>query len=218
MTTERRRVGLYGGTFDPVHKAHLQLASSALTDLHLDRVIFLPAASPPHKQELQITAFKHRFAMLELACRTEDNFTCSVVEANLPVPSYTIDTLHYFHHHLSAEIDLFFLMGSDALLDIINWKSYKEILSCVSLLVCNREGDDLEEIAAMMNQLAYENQGSHWSSRNKDRDIIFLDAKPDDISSTEIRNQLTMRKSSVEKLLPPGVYSYIRKFRLYQKS
>lgn len=216
MRQQKRRVGLYGGTFNPIHNAHLQLAAFALEEAHLERIFFLPAALPPHKQEQKITALAHRFAMIELACRDWEKLSCSAVEGELPFPSYTVDTLRHLQGFYSVETELFFLMGSDALLDIINWKSYKEILSRVSLLMCTRSGDDPEQLREMLEQLKYEEVDQIWRSQENGKDIVFLQGQPDGISSTEIRNLLQENKSSVKHYLPPGVYSYIREHDLYQ--
>ena len=118
MTT--RKIGLLGGTFDPIHYGHLQLAESALVECKLDKVVFIPSALPPHKNGAVITSFRHRLAMLSLAGQGFNGFECNAIEGDLPKPSYTIDTLRELLKHYKSDCQLYFMIGADAFLDYFN--------------------------------------------------------------------------------------------------
>ena len=133
MTTSR--IGLLGGTFDPVHTGHLQLAEAALREGNLDQVLFIPSASPPHKVGTPITSFAHRLAMLELVSKRNPRFACSGIEGDLPAPSYTIDTLRVLGGLFPEETKFFFIIGIDAFLDFATWKSYRDILRLVNIVI-----------------------------------------------------------------------------------
>src|SRR5581483_2085170 len=112
---ERRRVGLLGGTFDPIHIAHLIIAEEVRTTLNLDEMVFIPAGQPPHKLERQRAEPHHRLAMVELAIKSNPHFTISRIEIDRPGPSYTADTLRLVNEQRGTNADLYFVIGGDSL-------------------------------------------------------------------------------------------------------
>ena len=209
------KVGLLGGTFDPVHDGHLQLARSAGEELALNRVLLIPAADPPHKNSHEVTPFRHRKAMLELALAGERGLAPCYIEAELPVPSYTIDTVRLLQSRDGAAIEYYFIIGVDAFVDLSTWKEYRELLTRVSLLVAWREGfgagERLDQIAFA---LGYHREPQRWHGHDGLRDIRFLLARPAGVSSSEVRRQLHSGTATVAGVRPE-VVRYAIEHRLY---
>lgn len=142
---KRRRVALYGGSFDPVHLGHLAVAESLARLFHLDEVLFLPARIAPHKRDAPPTSPFHRHAMLALAIDGEERFRISLAELEGDELHYTIDTLRYFRSLLKNSTKLFFVMGADSWRDITTWKDWEGVLMSVSHLVFTRPGYDFDD-------------------------------------------------------------------------
>ena len=217
------RVGLLGGTFDPVHNAHLQIAEAAKGLCDLDEVIFIPAAVPPHKNSRDITPFSHRANMIQLAIEGRPYLKLSLIESHLPAPSYTIDTLRYFHATLSRDTELFFIIGTDAFLDVTTWKSYRQVLSAVNFVILGRAGCSGQDAERIIKGLGYERGDSsrellpcwyHPSFQKK----IFFPCSPlmsiSDISSSRIRQDIKANLS-VAGAMPAAVLEYIQTHCLY---
>ncbi len=211
----KQKVGILGGTFDPVHTSHLELAEAARKEYGLTKILFIPAAVPPHKRGSKVTSFEHRLRMLEIACESSVFFECSSIEGELPRPSYTVDTLKALQSGMGKEYTFYFIIGVDAFLDIPTWKSYREIVQLVSLIVSKREGIDEKELANLAHSLGYKNtNGSVWIGSKGSRDICFLKKTPADISSTSIRQ--TIRDNQITSGTIPGkVIEYIKTHNLY---
>jgi len=210
-----RRVGLLGGTFDPVHYGHLQLAESAMEEYRLDKVIFIPAAQPPHKNCASVTSFQHRLAMLTLAVQGLKGFECNSIEGKLPKPSYTIDTLQALRKQYQDDCRLFFMIGADAFLDILSWKSYLKILQSVNIILSQRKGYKSEQLADLIKMLGYKKIDRYWSDTNCKKDIYILERTPDKQSSSGIRAMIG-KGESVQPFLPKNVIDYIQENKLYQ--
>ena len=150
-------VGLFGGTFDPVHRGHLALARVALAQYKLNRIYFVPANVPPHKQRQPLTPFVHRFAMLALATAAEKAFVPSLLEAaeeavpnrkpGQEKPNYTIDTIRRLKRDFKLRDKLFFLIGMDAFADIANWHEAEALFRECEFVVANRPGYSLADVA-----------------------------------------------------------------------
>jgi len=209
-----RKIGLLGGTFDPVHYGHLQLAAAAKEECHLDKVVFIPSAQPPHKNCSSISSFKDRLAMLVLAGADKDGYECNTIEEELPKPSYTIDTLRALRRQYEADCRLYFMIGADAFLDILTWKSYGEILTSVNIILSKRKGYRAKELYALFDQLGYTKRGNTWCGGEEKKNIIILAKTPVDQSSSVIRAKIASN-DSVEQLLPGSVLAYIQKNGLY---
>lgn len=136
-----KRVCLFGGTFDPIHNAHLQIADEALRHFALDEVLFVPGANPPHKDGAHVTPFEDRFAMVRLACEPYPAFTASRLEAGT-AQSYTVDTLERLRPQLQPGDELFFLIGADAFDDLKTWKRWQDVLELTRFIVVSRPGEN----------------------------------------------------------------------------
>ena len=193
MTKKLKRVGILGGTFDPVHNGHLILASQARSLLKLDKIIFVPAYIPPHKRR-KITHIKHRLAMLRMALRGEKGFCISPFEVNRECKSYTVNTLKYFRKEM-PDTRLFFLSGSDSVDQLHTWRDLDDVFRLAKFIVAKRP---------------------NFSCSRKYKQIQFLRIPALAISSSEIRN-LARNKQNIKYLVPDTVEKYIIKHKLYKK-
>lgn len=221
----KQHIGIIGGSFDPVHNGHLGLARAARDTFKLDRVLFVPAGIPPHKQSQTLTPAHHRLEMLRLALGGEVGFEVSEVELERGGVSYTIDTLDALQARWpDAEWSL--IMGADTFLDIETWKQFERVLAVCNLLVASRPGVPLdgmfEDIEALFSKLPYTYKPSYpdafkkvYTCAETGRTITLFAIPPQAVSSTEIRDAL-QRGKPVKKMLPPDVEGYIMAHRLYQ--
>jgi len=215
------RVGLLGGTFDPVHNGHLAIAAHAREQCRLDAVVFIPAASPPHKKEQAITALYHRHRMLEMVCAAGSDTYVSSLEAERQGPSYTVDTLHSLKAHFPSHTELFFIIGSDSFVDLPFWKEPGRLLEYASLVVVRRDPNDragIEKILALQFP-AYrlQREGNLYRSEGAGGAIIMLDMEPVEVSATEVRERVRQGRS-ITDLVPVAVAQYIAKHGLYRGS
>ncbi|WP_240910085.1 nicotinate (nicotinamide) nucleotide adenylyltransferase [Desulfopila sp. IMCC35008] len=208
------RIGLYGGTFDPVHIGHTQLAEAAICEAGLDRVLMVPAVVPPHKSERTVTPFDHRVEMVRLALVDHPGIELSLIESELPTPSYTIDTVRLLQRLLPTTTELHFIIGIDAFVEITSWKSYGELLSRVSLLVAMRQGLCPQLLEKVRDELSYSKVAKRWVHSGGRKDIFFLSSPIADISSSTIRKQLLSGAFQVEGI-PNQVMQYIQANNLY---
>ncbi len=209
------RIGLLGGTFDPVHTAHLQLAEAAIRECGLDKIIFIPSASPPHKVGMPITPFDDRLAMLELVSRRNSRFSCSGIEGDLPFPSYTIDTLHVLDQVYPKGTEFFFIVGVDAFIEFPSWKSYRDILRLVDIVIALRHGYGKAQLTDFLQSIGYFWQDNSWREKNGGKKIFLLQTIPAQFSSTLIRKKMKEGVLPVEEV-PVEVLEYIVKHQLYQ--
>jgi len=209
------KIGLFGGTFDPVHLGHMQMAEAAMKEFDLDRIAFIPSAQPPHKDTTTISSFAHRVTMLEIACAEKSCFEFNTIEDKLPAPSYTIDTLMVLFEHFGHQSQLFFLIGTDAFLEILTWKEYEKILKLINIIIAPRRGADQSPLADLLFRLGYSNQGDRWVGEGGLKDICFLRAIPDAISSSAIRDKIRLGEDC-SRLMPNKVFDYIKSHRLYK--
>jgi len=214
-----RRVGLFGGTFDPVHLGHLVPAVRAAETFRLDSLTFVPAGRPPHRAGELLTSFSHRFAMLALATHPYERFFVSDLELAGEGPTYTVDTLRRFAS--SCESDhLFFLMGSDSFSQIATWHRWEEIVELAHLIVLHRatawDESLVERVpAALHDRLVWVEPFAEVADPPPDaRRIYLLDHEPFPVSATHLRERLR-RGQTIEELVPPEVHRYILKYRLY---
>lgn len=195
-----RKAGLLGGSFDPVHLAHIALAETAKTTLGLDDVQLIPAADPWQRGPLAATA-AHRLAMLDLATAGRPKLHVNSVEIQRGGPTYTIDTLR----ELPSDADYFWILGADQLENFCSWQSWQEIVSLVTLAVAQRPGAHLTAPAALTGQL-----------KQLKRPLVQIPFAPTDISATQIRKRLACGQST-EGLLDVAVAHYIKQNGLYQE-
>jgi nicotinate-nucleotide adenylyltransferase len=188
------RVGIFGGSFDPVHNGHISVVKSFLKSGLIDEVLVLLTPNPPHKNS-EGADYEHRLKMLKLAFRGMDKVVVSDLERKLPSPSYTVQTIEYLQKK-NPDINYFYCLGEDSIKDFQTWHRYSEILEMVSILVAERPG---------------------FSSEGMDDEIlertIFVDHEPIDMSSTKVRNKEIEDRFSN---LPASVKKYIHDHNLYQ--
>jgi nicotinate-nucleotide adenylyltransferase len=187
------KIGILGGTFNPIHIGHLILAEEAREKLHLNRVVFVPAYLPPHKDSEDIALARHRLAMVRLAIRGNKHFSASDTEIRRDGRSYTIDTIRDFKRSFPKD-DFYFLIGSDLLKYLAEWKDLKDILRIVKFIVATRPGYPLEGIPSYIKTMAI---------------------RAVDISAFEVRECVREHKS-FRYLVPEAVYQYIIKKGLYK--
>ncbi len=209
-----KRIGLFGGTFDPVHLGHLQLAERAFVKCALDKVLFIPTASPPHKKQKGITDFSHRVRMVQLALKNNDNFRVTSLEEYLPDPNFTINTLKYLKRKLPGDEELFFLTGVDAFLEIETWKNHLEVLSSIHFIVLQRAGYDSDSLHCFVRHLGYFPENNHWKNAQSGKMVYFLEDKVIDISSSVVKYKIE-NSLSLEGFLTDDVIHYIQKNNLY---
>lgn len=200
-----RKIGILGGTFDPVHLAHLQLAKCAYEQFHLEAVIFLPAGDPPHKTDRQVTPAYRRLEMLRLCLKDYPQFSLSEYEIEKQGYSYTAETLEYFTQ-MHPEVQFYFIIGADSLFALDTWYSPERCLDKAVFLVGNRQKRGEEEIDR---QILYLN--SRYGGQ-----IEKVDMPAMDISSSSIR-ELLNRGEDASLYLTPAVCDYIRENHLYYK-
>ncbi len=216
-----KRLGILGGTFDPVHLGHLAVAQAALDALALDQVLFIPSCKPPHKQELAVAPFAARLAMLNLAVEGRPEFPVSALEGERQQLSYTIDTLKELRHRLGSEHELFFLMGFDAFAEMATWKSYRDIPRLADLVIINRPQAMQGSMAAAVRDLfgvqagVTEVKPGLWQLAG-DGQIHELIMAEVPVSSTAIRQALAAGQD-VAAMLHPQVAAYINERKLYSQ-
>ena len=204
MAGTRRRVGIMGGTFDPIHVGHLMTAEAVRNEYHLDKVIFIPAANPPHKQQQQVTPAIHRFMMTVLATCSNPYFEVSSLEMNRPGPSYTIDTIYELVHRFGEDTDFYFITGADAIQEIPTWDRIEELLGLCQFIAATRQGcvPNVDNIKEYFGELG-------------EKRIHRLATPELEISSTDIRDRI--RKGySIKYIVPTAVEQYIYKEGLYK--
>jgi nicotinate-nucleotide adenylyltransferase len=198
------RLGILGGTFDPPHIAHLLTAEAAREHLGLEHVLWVPAASPPHKEGLRFAAASHRVQMVRLAIRGHAAFAVSLMDVQRPGPHYTVDMLRLLARAYPGP-ELFFLAGSDSLRDLVQWREPAGIVSLARFVVMDRPGVtvDLKPLEAQVPGL--------------ERSVMFVPAPQIDISSTHIRSRIASGRS-IRYMVPAAVEEYIHRHRLYLDS
>ena len=196
------RIGIMGGTFDPIHHGHLFIAEEARARFQLNEVLFVPNGQPPHKPEQSVTTAAHRYAMTRIAIHANAHFRCSAIEINRKGPSYAVDTLTELHaQHPDAE--LFYITGVDAVAEILSWKRHEEVIQRATFLAATRPGFDL---LTLKDKLPPE-----YLTR-----ILLLGSTHLGISSTDIRERIRQGLPA-RYLLPDSVLNYILRNRLYQE-
>jgi nicotinate-nucleotide adenylyltransferase len=212
------RLGIFGGTFDPIHRGHLSMARSAVERFRLDRLLLVPAPQPPHKPDREITAWRHRYAMAVLASQDLDRVEVSDVEGSRPGPSFTVETLEHFRHQVGPQAGLFFLMGSDSLAELPLWKDHTRILDLAHVVVAPRPGIDRNEaLSSLGPEMAAHVVEDGGPGGRPAGGIFWLDWEPVDISGSEIRLRLAAGEE-LEDVVPAPVAAYISKYRVYPVS
>jgi nicotinate-nucleotide adenylyltransferase len=212
------RVGILGGSFDPIHFGHLRSAEEVREALALDRVVFVPAAEPPHKPRRRLAPGRDRLAMIERAITDHRAFRASAVEIDRGGISYSVDTLESFHA-FERDSELWFVVGVDAFADMQTWKDVSRIFELANVVVTSRPPSALDASiehlpVAAREAFCYDPLTLSYRHRSGRR-LHFLPITGLDISATAIRERVR-RGRSIRYLVPPSVERYIREHALYQ--
>ncbi len=200
------RIGIMGGTFNPIHFAHLILAESAYEELKLDKVLFMPSKKPPHKLQENIESDEHRARMIKLAIQDNPHFELSYLELEREGITYTADTLEELNKNYPQD-EFYFIMGADSLFQIEDWWNPQLIFQLANIVAAVRDCATMEEITAQINHLA-----------NLFKARIYLLCTPNmDISSKMLRQKLENGKT-IRYYIPDPVVQYIREHVLYGKA
>ncbi|MBI4484318.1 MAG: nicotinate-nucleotide adenylyltransferase [Acidobacteria bacterium] len=225
------KLGIFGGTFDPIHRGHLEIARQTLFTFELDQVLFVVADVPPHKHQEEITSAYHRFAMVALAIQDEPGMRLCTLELHHRELRYTVDTLREIRRRYGLEgTHLYYIAGGDSFQQIGSWRKYEELLSTYNLVFAARPGFSVQEgIAQLPEYLA--RRVRDWrhlkqtdllrSEAQRDREtgskIYLIEVGTYDISSTGIRQRIRAGKS-IGDLVPSPVEKYIDQYLLYRNS
>jgi nicotinate-nucleotide adenylyltransferase len=214
-----QRLGLFGGTFNPIHYGHLRSAEEVCEALALTRLWFIPAGHPPHKTSRDITPFEVRLEMTRLAVGEHPVMSVSDLEGRRPGRSYSIETLRQIRRELGPNWELYFILGLDAMLEIATWKDYRNLFTLSHFVVLDRPGYDRRRLEEVLIREVHpecrplrEEPGFQHPSGHK---VVFQETTLMDISGTGIRN-LVRQGRSIRYLLPEAVQGYIIKHRLYR--
>ena len=202
--SENLKVGIMGGTFNPIHNGHLRIAETAFAELRLDKVLFVPNAAPPHKRIANDVAFEHRINMVNLAIANNPNFRiCTIESFGKGEAEYTVNTLKNLRE-LFPSYEFYFITGADALIDMNKWKSPDEIFKLCEIVTTARPGKDSDEL-----DFAIVNLRENYGAR-----VTVIRMPLVDISSTQVREAVAAGLN-VEHLVPPKVREYILEEELY---
>lgn len=198
-----RRIGIFGGSFNPIHIGHLVIAEAAWQEFSLDKVIFVPSGDTPNKDMHHISKYM-RYEMVAKAIEGNSRFAISPIERDRMGPSYTVDTIHMFREQFGKEDQLYFICGTDSIADLPNWKYNVELLKCCEFISASRPGNEEEIIRSV----------SYFGNLGKEK-IHFLRSPELNISSTILR-ELIARNKSVKYLIPDAVIQFIQENDLYK--
>lgn len=191
------KIGILGGTFDPIHNAHLHLADAARKQFHLDKVVFMPALIPPHKShQRHLTPAPYRYHMVELALKSHPEFEISDLEFSRPEVSFTVDTLRSLKQKHPQDI-FYLIMGADSAADFSKWHQPEEIVKLAKLLIAKRPGSDASKISFPF----------EW-----------IEMPEDDLAATHLRYRFEKGENLPEGAIPKEVQNYIQKMNLYRKA
>lgn len=199
----KRKVGVLGGTFDPIHHGHLAAAEEARVKLGLDKVLFVVANIPPHKQNEPVTPAPHRLAMVELALSSNPYFEISRIDMERPGPSYTVDTVSLLQKELGTEVEIYFIMGLDSLWQLPTWKDPQRLIQLSRLVAVNRPGYavDLGELEEKVPGISQRTQ---------------IMATPEvDVSASDLQERVR-DGLPIKYQVPPAVEEYIYAHNLYR--
>ncbi|OZA27012.1 MAG: nicotinic acid mononucleotide adenylyltransferase [Hydrogenophilales bacterium 17-64-11] len=205
-------IGIFGGTFDPIHFGHLRLAEEMAAAIGLSRVLFIPAGQPPHRGAPR-TAAAHRLEMVRRAVAGNPRFEVDAREVLSPRPSYTVDTLTELRAELGTEQPLWLLLGADAFLDLTSWHEWRRLFGLANIAVAARAGALPRQSDALPDELKNE-VSQRQAAGGPSGSVLLRQMTPLDISATAIRDTLA-RHGSVRYLLPDTVLDYIHEHQLY---
>jgi nicotinate-nucleotide adenylyltransferase len=221
----KRRIALYGGTFDPVHLGHLEVARRLMDLFALDEVLFIPAYVAPHKRQSRVSPAVHRYAMLALATQGDERLRISTIELDAPEKPYTVETLERMQQEFGAQAQLFFVMGADSWSEISTWHEWERVVAGSNHIIVTRPGYEVQTLQFApavseriidVRNLNRQEIGARMNALNETR-IYITDAVKVDVSATA--NRASARAGRVDELaqkVPPAVAEYITKYELYR--
>ena len=209
------KIGLFGGTFDPIHVGHTAMAKAFADELNLDTVVFIPAGDPYHKDQPR-TAARHRLAMVEAAIATEARFAASDCDIVRSGATYTFDTVSIFRQHFPPA-ELWWLMGSDSLLHLHTWHRFAALFDIVNFAIAQRGEDKLSALPAATQALVGDALAAAAEPGRHSGKMHLLRWPPQSISSTAIRQRLA-QGADVRDSIAPAVAAYIARHHLYTES
>ena len=198
------RLGIMGGTFDPIHFGHLVTAEEALVQFNLDRVVFMPTGQPAFKSAQAVSSAEHRYLMTVVATASNPDFDVSRLEVDRPGLTYTVDTLVALRDSHGPATELFFITGADAVWEIVSWKDAEKVAGLATFIAATRPGYDLDAA-----RRAHEEAATRF-------DIEYIEVPALAISSTDIRERVAQRRP-IRYLTPESVVAYIEKSGLYRE-
>ncbi len=224
--TKMKRIAIYGGTFDPVHSGHLEIARRVSELFAIDEFLFVPARVAPHKSDREVTSALHRHAMLALATREDPRLCVSTFELEAPERQYTVDTLAHFRSRFGAAVRMFFVMGADSWSEITTWREWQRLMTLANLIVVTRPGYEVasdhvpaEIVANIVDVRGGAGESIAQSEGSDSQKIFITDAVMQDVSATEVRQAVRDNDDEqLNKFVPREVADYIRKYRLYRKT
>lgn len=218
----KRRIGVYGGTFDPVHKGHVEIARAVVGNFHLDRLLVIPAYCPPHKDRNAVSDAYHRYAMAVTATADDPQIFVSTVELEAPERPYTFETLERLRAIYGEDEKMFFIMGADSFLEFATWREPDRILASADLIVAARAGSeiDLSQLPDRFRQriieLGNRSCDVDYDEKRDDNSRIYLTSYvSEDVSSTDMRKR-AREGEDVRSMVPSRVADYIEKYELYR--
>ncbi len=218
------RLGAFGGTFDPIHNGHIQVAREVARRFRLDRVLMIPAATPPHKNVRSIADAHHRHAMTVLATVDEPTLVVSTIELEAPERPYTFETIERLRNLYLKSAELFFVMGADSFQEIYTWREPVRVLESANWVVVTRPGHEIvtthlpEHLRSRIIDLrgGFEPPIERTAASGGPVFTYLLDCVSEDISSTHIR-QMVCGRQEISSLVPLLVAGYIEKYELYRR-
>ncbi len=204
--SNKLRYAIMGGTFDPIHFGHLAAAEAVKEELHCDKIIFIPSGNPPHKRMRTLTDTIHRYTMTVMAVNSNPNFEVSNIEISRNGYTYTLDTVKQLLDYYSDNVELLFITGADAILEVETWYKVEELLKLCSFVAVTRPGYDKSKLEQKLEYLE-----SKYNSR-----LYSIDVPGLNISSTDIRKRVKEGRS-IKYLVPESIEQYIYKNKLYKE-
>ena len=218
----QKRIALYGGTFDPVHTGHLEIARRVSQLFEIEKVLFIPAQMAPHKIGRPVTEPIHRYAMLALATQDDPQLAISTFELDAPDRRYTVETVEHFQRALGDSTELFFIMGADSWSEITTWREWERLLSMTNHIVVTRPGyEPATTHVGAISERVVDARGSDaplLSRAERTKKIYFTDVVMKDVSATNIRRLASEgRTDELTGLVPGPVLEYIKKYGIYRE-
>jgi nicotinate-nucleotide adenylyltransferase len=219
-----KRIAFFGGSFDPVHNAHLRIAQKLPELFALDEFYFVPAFHAPHKPDMKPLSAYHRFAMLALAAENEPKVKISTVELDAPERPYTIETVARLMAETGKDTRLFFVIGADSWRDITTWREWEKLLTAVSFIIVERPGiiTGFSHVTPAVRERIADLRGKDSDeivrqvTENSGEKVYFTDAVLLDVSATAIREKITKGAAGWREDLPEAVAKYIEKYQIYK--